>query len=319
MDVSVVIPTRNRSALLAITLRSVLRQQEVDFEVIVVDEASTDDTPAVLAALADPRVRVIRHETAFGLPAARNRGAAAARGEWLAFVDDDDLWAPDKLARQLRAGTAAGRDWVYTGGVNIEGRRIVFGRPVLPPDAVVAALPRYNPIPGGGSNVIVRRPAWLRAGPFEPRFRSGGEDWEMSLRLAKNGPPAWVCSPLVAKRVHSSNMSLDVAEIVRATKLIEVLHNTRADWGRVHRWLAERQLRSGRRLAALAHLVQAAAMGQAGGVASDCGAALRRRVVGRFQKPLGNTVQSGDAWAAAAAAWLRELDACAPLIGEVGP
>ena len=114
MDVSVIIATRNRSTLLAETLRSVLGQRGVDFEVIVVDEASTDDTAALLAALDDPRVRVIRHGEALGLSAARNHGAAEANGDWLAFIDDDDLWAPDKLARQLRAAEDARRDWVYT-------------------------------------------------------------------------------------------------------------------------------------------------------------------------------------------------------------
>src|SRR5688572_6566741 len=134
IDVSVVVPTRNRSTLLMRTLRSVLRQQDVEFEVIVVDEASTDDTPAMLAALDDPRVRVIRHEVPLWLAAARNRGAAEARGEWLAFVDDDDLWAPDKLVRQVHAAQDAGREWVYTGAVNFDGCRIVSSQPPLPPD-----------------------------------------------------------------------------------------------------------------------------------------------------------------------------------------
>ena len=108
MDVSVVVPTRNRSALLALTLHSVFRQQDVDLEVIVVDDASADDTAAVLRTIADPRLRLIRHETSQGVSAARNRGAAQARGEWIAFLDDDDLWAPAKLALQLRAARASG-------------------------------------------------------------------------------------------------------------------------------------------------------------------------------------------------------------------
>ena len=102
MGVSVVIPTRNRTALLAMTLRSVLRQRDVTLEVIVVDEAaSTDDTGARLAAIRDPRLRVIHHDAPRGLPAARNHGAEEARGEWLAFIDDDDLWAPDKIGAIL--------------------------------------------------------------------------------------------------------------------------------------------------------------------------------------------------------------------------
>src|ERR1044071_6101497 len=103
MDVSVIVPTRNRSSLLSKTLRTVLRQQDVELEVIVVDEASTDGTAALLATLGDARVRVIHHDRPRGVSAARNHGADEARGEWLAFIDDDGLWAPDKLAQQINA------------------------------------------------------------------------------------------------------------------------------------------------------------------------------------------------------------------------
>src|SRR5688572_15134473 len=96
-SISVIVPTRNRSALLATTLRSVLWQRDVELEVIVVDDASTDDTTAVVSRLADPRVVMVRHSVSAGPSAARNRGASEARGEWLGFVDDDDVWAPDKL------------------------------------------------------------------------------------------------------------------------------------------------------------------------------------------------------------------------------
>src|SRR5215207_11141298 len=265
--VSVVVPTRNRSRLLAVTLRGVLRQTGVDLEVIVVDEASTDDTPALLARLGDPRVRTVRHETPLGVSTARNHGAAEARGDWVAFTDDDDLWAPDKLARQLQAAQASGRDWAYTGSVNIGERfGVVHGLPPPPPEEVVAALPHYNAIPGGGSNVVIRREALLRAGPFDTRLRNT-EDWEMWIRLAKAGPPAWVCSPLLAYRVHGANSSLDITEILRGAQLIEDLHHTTADWGRLHRWLAESCLRTGQRRAALWQFARAALRGQTRAVA----------------------------------------------------
>ncbi len=243
------------------------------------------------------------------MSAARNHGAAEARGEWLAFLDDDDLWAPDKLVRQLEAAQQTGRDWVYTGSVNIEGCRIVYSRPPLPPEETVAALPRYNAIPGGGSNVVGRRTTWLQVGPFDTRFH-GGEDWEMSIRLAKQGPPAWVCSPLIAKRVHSTNMFLDVTEIVHAIKLIEALHNTQADWGRLHRWLAERHLRSGQRRAALGQFARAAFRGQLRGVVFDLGVILRQRVRRRLGKSDGQRALSNDPWRATAATWLRDFESC---------
>ena len=306
MKVSVVVPTRNRSALLSRTLRSVLRQQQVELEVIVINEASTDDTAALLATLGDARVRVIHHDRARGVSAARNRGAAEAHGEWLAFVDDDDLWAPDKLVRQIQAAQASGRDWAYAGSVNIGDRgQVVYGRPPLPPEEVVAALPRYNAIPGGGSNVVVRRTTWMEVGPFDTRLRNT-EDWEMWIRLAKHGPPAWVCSPLVGYRVHNSNSSLDIAEIVRGTKLIEGVHRTTADWGRLHRWLAESCLRSGQRRDAVGQFARAAARGQLRGVVADVSDIVRRRVVRSVLRLGPEKATTRDPWIAAVD-WLREL------------
>jgi glycosyltransferase involved in cell wall biosynthesis len=305
--VSVVVPTRNRSRLLAVTLRGVLRQTGVDLEVIVVDEASTDDTPALLAGLGDPRVRTVRHETPRGVSTARNRGAAEARGDWVAFTDDDDLWAPDKLARQLQAAQAAGRDWSYAGSVNIgEGFGVVYGRPPPPPEEVVAALPHYNAIPGGGSNVVVRREALLRAGPFDTRLRNT-EDWELWIRLAKAGPPAWACSPLLAYRVHASNSSLDIAEILRGARLIEELHGATADWGRLHRWLAESCLRTGQRRAALGQFARAALHGQARAVAGDLMLIARRRLRWRSSAPR-PAERTDPTWIEQAAGWLRELE-----------
>jgi glycosyltransferase involved in cell wall biosynthesis len=119
-EVTVVVPTHDREALLRQTLGSILGQRGVDFEVIVVDDGSSDDTAAAVAGLGDPRVRLVRHGRPLGVAAARNRGIAEAAGAWLAFCDDDDLWAPDKLARQLQAATQTGANWVYTGEVHID-------------------------------------------------------------------------------------------------------------------------------------------------------------------------------------------------------
>ena len=118
-DISVVIPTRNRRRLLALALASVLDQRGVRLEVIVVDEASTDDTVEMVRSIADPRVRLVRHAVPLGKSAARNRGIAESVGDWIAFLDDDDLWAPDKLRLQLQALRAERRAWAYTGAVNM--------------------------------------------------------------------------------------------------------------------------------------------------------------------------------------------------------
>jgi glycosyltransferase involved in cell wall biosynthesis len=308
--VSVVVPTHNRSGLLALTLRSVLWQRDVDLEVVVVDDGSTDDTAEVVAALGDPRLRRVHHPTPKGVSAARNRGIAEAGGQWVAFVDDDDLWAPDKLARQLQAARDTGRAWAYAGAVSVDGGlEIVGGVPPPSPDRVAELLPRFNAVPGGGSNVVVRRDLLRRVGPFDTRLYNT-EDWEMWIRLAKLGPPACVPRPLVAYRVHGSNSSLDVAEIVRGTRLIEQMHNTNADWGNLHRYMAESYLRKGQRGAAVRQFVAAAMRGHLRETASDIKIILRRKMRRLTDTPeVSALAEDGpaDPWLSEAAAWLSHL------------
>jgi len=135
--VSVVIPTRDRRDLLGAALSSVLGQSGVDLEVLVVDDGSSDGTAEMVTGLRDGRVRLLRRERAGGVSAARNRGIAEATGGWIALLDDDDLWAPDKLARQLDAMEAVGRAWGYAGAVEIDADGgLLGGAPPPPPDAL---------------------------------------------------------------------------------------------------------------------------------------------------------------------------------------
>ena len=85
-----------------------MRRSAVDLEVIVVDDGSTDATRQVVEDAGDPRIRYIRNDATRGVSAARNRGIAAAEGDWISFLDDDDVWAPEKLTRQLTAAERAG-------------------------------------------------------------------------------------------------------------------------------------------------------------------------------------------------------------------
>ncbi len=306
MKVSVVIPTHNRRAWLRQTLRSVLRQDHRDLEVIVVDDGSTDDTVEMLAEVSDHRVRVIRHESPQGVGASRNHGAAEARGGWIAFVDDDDLWAPDKLARQVEAAFATGRTWVYTGSVHIdEHTRVVSGMPPPSPETVTRLISRYNVIPGGGSNVIVRRDELERAGPFDLRLKNT-EDWEMWIRLSEGGAPAWVPRPLVAKREHSRMASLDVAATFEGVSLIERRHGTKVDRGVLHRWIAEVCLRNGQRSEAVKHMAIAALRGQATNVAGDAARIIRRRLPGG-DRPSADAAPPHPEWVEQARSWVDEL------------
>lgn len=99
--VSVIIPTYNRARYLHRAIQSVLDQRFPDLEIIVVDDASTDDTAQVIEGFRDPRIRYFRHNTNRREAASRNTGVQNAVGDYIAFLDDDDVWLPDKLAIQV--------------------------------------------------------------------------------------------------------------------------------------------------------------------------------------------------------------------------
>jgi glycosyltransferase involved in cell wall biosynthesis len=314
-EISVVMPTRNRSEWLRLALRSVLWQQDVALEVIVVDDASTDDTSSAVLRLGDPRIRLLRRGDPGGVSAARNHGAAEAKGEWVAFLDDDDVWAPQKLGRQLSVAQAAGCDWVYTGWVTIDDKlQVMAGRPPPPPEQVANLLNRQNAIPTGGSNVLIHREAFEKAGGFDPQL-TNGEDWELWIRLAGQGLPAWVPDPLVAYRIHSGNASLDTAAVWAAVALIERRHRIKVDRGSIERWIAESCLRTGHRPQAVKHLARAAIHGHAKEVASDLLATLGRRVDRRLGRaPRTFSRISDPTWTARAQRWLDELVVTPPSV-----
>ena len=262
-EVSVVVPTHDRRRLLSQTLASILWQRGVDFEVLVVDDGSSDGTAELVAGLGDARVRLLRNDIPQGVAAARNRGIAQAAGGWLAFCDDDDLWAPDKLVRQLEAAHQTGRHWVYTGEVRIDLRQRIVGgtHPPVPPTRVVARLPHWNLVPGGCSGVIVSKAALAVAGWFDSRLCSL-EDWDLWMRLARTGSPACVPSLLVGYRLHSGSASRDIGLILAAADMLDERQGVAVDRGHLEHYLAVLCLRSGRHREALRHLGKAARHGK---------------------------------------------------------
>jgi glycosyltransferase involved in cell wall biosynthesis len=257
--VGVVIPTRDRSGLLRATLHSALAQVDVDLEVVVVDDCSVDDTQVLLGTVRDPRVRVIRHDLPRGVAAARNAGRRAITAPWVALLDDDDLWAPDKLARQVAAAEAADASWVYGGAVEIGPDGQVHGPPAPPePEALVAALRRRNGMPAGSSNVVVRADVLELVGGVDEQLRHLA-DWDLWLRLAAVGPPAVVRTPLVAYRQHCGQATLDTAGMAEEAGILAARHGI--DPAAVHRWAAWSHLRAGRRGAAVRSCLAAVASG----------------------------------------------------------
>lgn len=257
-EVTVVIPTHNRASMLGLTLHSVLRQEAVDLEVIVIDDGSNDATGQTVAVVGDGRVRLVRHELPRGVSAARNHGIALARGKWVAFLDDDDLWAPDKLAAQLGAARQQGRRWAYVGEVNVTlDLRILGGAPPPFPEEVVAGSPRANLVPGGCSGVMVHT-SMLVGKPFDGTYYHFA-DWDLWIRLAQRGTPACVRRPLVAYRIHAANASLDTPGMIAELDMIEERYGGPVDRARFYRHVGRVSQRAGRRRQALRYYAQAAA------------------------------------------------------------
>lgn len=309
VDVSVVIPTHNRRLLLNAALRSVQGQRHVDVEVLVVDDGSTDDTGQIVAELHDDRFRLIRYERPQGVAAARNAGAVAARGRWIALLDDDDLWGPEKLARQLAAAEGRSTAWVYAGVVEVaaDGRVLAGARPPRPAE-LVAGLPRRNVLPAGSSNVLVRTDELRAVGGFDPALRHLA-DWDLWLRLARLSQPAVVDAPLVAYRQHTGQATLDTTGMVAEAKVLAARHH--ADPVSIYRWAAWSSLRAGRRRAAVASYARAVAAG-------DLSSIFRAAVAIGLPRPTrvrSLTLARPDlAWQQEAQNWLNELAApAAPL------
>jgi glycosyltransferase involved in cell wall biosynthesis len=197
--VSVIIPTFNRVAMVTEAVASVLNQTYPNLEILVVDDGSTDGTAAALAAFGD-RLRLLPQPRRRGVSAARNIGIAAARGDWLALLDSDDLWLPEKLARQM--GYLADRPelllcqteetWLRR-GVRVNkplGHRLPAGNIFLP------SLTRCLVSP---SAVVLHRRLIERHGGFDESLPAA-EDYDLWLRLSWRYEVGLLPEPLIVKR-----------------------------------------------------------------------------------------------------------------------
>jgi glycosyltransferase involved in cell wall biosynthesis len=260
-EVSVVVPTKDRDVLLRQTLRTISWQQDVVFEALVVDDGSTHPglVERIVADIGDTRMRVVRHDRSRGVSEARNRGSVEAKAPWVAFCDDDDLWAPNKLARQLEAARRVpAASWVCAGSVNITpGNRVVGGEPPPTPDEVVEHLEEHNVVPGGSSGVMARRPVLLDVGGFDPSLQPLA-DWDLWLRMLRVSPPAVVAEPLVAYRVHATNMSLDTRRVEEDFATVAGRY-PRANPAILHRYLGWWSIRVSRHTKAARYFLRAAA------------------------------------------------------------
>jgi glycosyltransferase involved in cell wall biosynthesis len=225
--VSAIVPSYNRAAFLPETIGCLLAQTCPPHEIIVVDDGSTDDTAAAVAAFGD-RVRYARIDNS-GAPVARNVGAAMATGDWLWFCDSDDLWRPTYLQRcRTVAQTPPHPQFLF-------GDFQLVRHGVWQPGGKFATAPpgfwerlRRTPAPGGWiidqplygellafqpvfhSTLVMTRDAFERVGGYDPQFaRTGSEDFEFTLRCVAQAPLGMVDEPLVGIRRHDGNFSRD--------------------------------------------------------------------------------------------------------------
>ncbi len=214
--VSVIMAAYNYGRFLGAAVKSVLAQTFADFELIVVNDGSTDDTARViLPYLADPRVRYYR-TCHLGQPAAKNTGLRFARAPLIAFLDADDLWLPHKLQRQVALHRAdPGLGVIYTRRllIDAEGRDVPYEQPVLYRGEVVAAMFRSNFV--CFSSALVRRAVLEDVGPFDESLALA-IDYDLWLRAALAYRFDYVDEPLVKYRTGHDNLSRRVEERLAA-------------------------------------------------------------------------------------------------------
>lgn len=218
VKVSIVMPVYNGARFLDAAMASALADDFESFELVAVDDGSTDETPALLAAWAarDPRVRVVRRETNGGIPAALNDGLHAARGEYVARFDADDLFVPGRLRRQAEvldryAEVVLVSTWFEV--IDDERRTLgVYKRAENP--VVTAFLLSFFNVIGGHAQVMFRRKLVLSLGGYREEYATA-EDYDLWNRLAEQG--AIVVLPFVGlrRRHHARRAGSDQREIQR--------------------------------------------------------------------------------------------------------
>lgn len=257
-EVTVVIPTRNRWSLLRSALDAVRLQRDIAIEAIVVDDGSSDETPERLASIDDPRIRSIRRIGGRGVAAARNEGIVAARGTWIAFLDDDDIWSPAKLRSQVDAADARGAVFAYASVALLNERLHAFDVSEAPdPTLLEARLRSYCAIPAGASNVIARREVVQQIGGFDEHLHQLA-DWDLWIRLASEGSGAACPEVLVGYRHHAVQMlRVETEDVFLELDYLDRKHGWRpsrhtGDYQRrlFWRWAARGSLNAGRPLRA---------------------------------------------------------------------
>jgi glycosyltransferase involved in cell wall biosynthesis len=214
--VSVVIATYNRAPFLRPAIHSVLNQTFEDFELIVVDDGSQDNTAEVVNGFRDNRLRYIPHTVNKGGGAARNTGILNSAGEYIAFLDDDDAWLPEKLEKQVALLDRSPRTvgGVYTGTFNVHkaSGRIVSQRLPSKRGHIFQDMLTHNWV-RTTTTVVVRKECFDKVGLFDETLTSS-QDYDMWIRIAKEYEFECIAEPLAKYYVHDTRISTNHLAII---------------------------------------------------------------------------------------------------------
>jgi glycosyltransferase involved in cell wall biosynthesis len=228
-SVAVIIPVFNAGATIAETLWSVRQQTYTALEIVVVDDGSSDDGPAIIErhARQDPRIRLVRQANA-GVATARNRGIAETSSRFIAPVDADDLWRPDKIARQMeviQSDERIGLVYCWFSLIDEQSRVFYNDRRSDAEGDVLEAMIGRNVV-GNGSSALMRREAIQSAGGYDPSLRArkaqGCEDYKLYYGIAQRYRFGLVRDLLVGYRELPNNMSGDFKQMLRSRDICAI-------------------------------------------------------------------------------------------------
>jgi glycosyltransferase involved in cell wall biosynthesis len=208
--ISVIIPVYNGEKTIRETIESVLTQTFRDFELIILNDGSQDSTLEIVSSIQDSRLKVFSQPNA-GLAASRNRGTFHAVGEYISFIDADDLWTPDKLETQLKAlqdNPEAAVAYSWTNYIDESGQFLRRGGYLTANGDVYAKLLVVDFLENG-SNPLIHRQALIQVGGFDESLPAA-EDWDILLRLAAQYSFVAVPYPQILYRVSANSMSAHV-------------------------------------------------------------------------------------------------------------
>jgi glycosyltransferase involved in cell wall biosynthesis len=226
--VTVIIPAFNAARTIDETLRSVRSQTHRRLEILVVDDGSVDATAEIVRSHAaeDRRIRLIQQPN-LGVAAARNRAIAEATSDYVAPIDADDLWRPDKIEKQLarlhRDGETVALVYAWCAVIE-ENSRIVVAVPGPTHTGNVVHEILAGNFPGNGSTVLMRKAAVIEAGGYDPSLRArsaqGVEDWQLYFRIATRHEFSVVPEYLTGYRKTAAGMSADLLQMLRSRDLL---------------------------------------------------------------------------------------------------